>query len=177
MSFTTPVEGAVENLDVVRDKLVGNQAISTTLSNGRLVYLDGANGYKVVPTTGIEAGRIRFAYGIPVGGQTSNATLGNKKVQTVKSGAIVIGKCDGAITVGQRCRSSTTGGKEGQFLAIADPTEPGAAYGEAAADSLYHYVRQGVAIFLGKASGAGGQTTNTDPTDGADGDLGRFLML
>jgi hypothetical protein len=171
MSFSTPYQGAVERLDLAVDQQVGDQAVSTTLTNGVLVYQDGANGIKVAPTDGsIPARRLRFAFGIPPEGQTSNATLGNKKVNTIRGpNVIVIGKCDGAISVGSYCRASETNGKNGQFQAeVVD---------NSTVANLAAYLNKRIAIFLGKASGAGGITTNALPADAADGDLGRFMLI
>lgn len=171
MSFTTPYRGHVENLDLVRDQQVADQAINTTLINGSLVYQDGTNGIKIAPVSGaIEGSRIRFAFGLPAAGQASNGTLGNKKVNTVKSGAIVIGKCGGAIVVGTYAQQGETVGNEGEFEQnTLDATSVA---------TLKASLNKRVAIFLGKATPGGGQTTTVSvPADGADGDLGRFYML
>jgi len=169
--------GTCENRDLVRDVQVANQAISTTLAAGLLVYLDGSNGIKVMPTdNSIPANRARFPINIDqTNGQTSTAVLGSKKVETVKGGAIVIGKCDGTIVVGEFCQPSATSMKGGQFQAWQKPANASAMYSQAETDAVRDAEQRKVAVFLGKLDS--GMQTGTEPANGADTNLGRFRML
>lgn len=163
----TPSIGTCENLDLVRDVLVCPQAISTTLSPGLLVYQDAANGMKVVPTTVIEGNAARFPINIPPAGQTSSAVLGNKVVESVKTGAIVIGVADGAIVVDKYVQVSgvVAGRMSQEALVITTVT------------TLRDTLLRRVGRFLGRATGGLGQTVGSIPLDAADGAAIRVIML
>jgi len=164
---TTSQVGDCENLDLVRDVMVVPQAISTTLSPGLLVYQDAANGMKVVPTTVVEGNAARFPINIPPAGQTSNATLGNKVVESVKTGAIVIGVSDGIIGFDKYVQVSGTVAGRFQLEALVITT----------VTTLRDTLLRRVGRCLGKASGGLGLTVGSIPIATADGDPVRVIML
>lgn len=144
----TQAAGYVYNWHELTD-VVTTRASATNLSSGTFVYQDGTNGIKVVPTTTIEAGRIRF---LPVGVDNSSGSAGDFDVETVKTGAIVVCTCDGAIVVGDRVVSSgTTAGRCAARSATAANLE------EVIGTYLGH---------VGELEGVG-----NDPTNAADGEL------
>lgn len=171
-SYGSATRGDIETRDRLPALLNVSQAVSTTLIAGSIVYIDGANGVKVAPVDGsIPASRLYFCKE----GQTSTAVLGEKKCTLYKCGHIVIGKCGGVITVSQVARQGLTAGNEGEFEAVAVPTNPGAVYAEAEADSNFAQLVHGLAIYLGHPSE--GVETGNPPTDSVDADLGRFLLI
>ncbi len=105
----SPTLGDVYNWHEITD-VQTNGASANNLTSGSFVYQNGANGITVVPITSIpEAGRIRF---LPVGVDNSAGSIGDFEVETIKHGARVVAKCDGAIVVGDKIvASGTTAGR------------------------------------------------------------------
>ena len=151
----SPTQGDVYNWHMLTDVQVG-KASATNLASGTFVYQNGANGITVVPTTGQpEAGRIRF---LPVGVDNSAGSVGTYEVETVKSGALVVAKCDGAIVVGDRV--------------VASKTTAGRCAARAATAATLEAV---IGTYLGHAGELEG--TKNDQTDAANGDLVVIQMI
>lgn len=152
----SPTQGDVFNWQELTDVQVGGVAASTSLTAGTFVYQDGSNGLKTVPISSIpEAGRIRF---LPIAADNSSGAAGDIEAETVKSGAIVVAKCDGAIVVGDRVvASATTAGQCAARAATAAAIE----------------------VVLGTYLGHVGELdeTGNDPTNAADGDLVVLQLL
>lgn len=162
-------QGDIENKHMLTDVVVIKQA-AVNLAKGVFVYQDAALGAKIVPIDSSVLGRrVRF---LENASDNTGGAVGDKNVETYKKGAIVIAKCDGAIVVNQRVKASTT--TAGRVIALVDPTNPGAAYAEAEADSLYNYIIHGIGTYLGHKGEAEG--SGNDPTDAADGDLVRLQL-
>ena len=145
----TQAAGYVYNWHELTD-VVTTTASATNLADGIFVYQDGANGIKVCPTSSIpEAGRIRF---LPVGVDNSSGSAGDFDVETVKTGAIVVCTCDGAITVGDRVvASGTTAGRC------------------AARSATTAELEEVIGTYLGHVGELEG--TGNDPTNATDGEL------
>jgi hypothetical protein len=144
----SPTQGDVYNWHELTDVQVGG-ASANNLTSGTFVYQDGSNGITVVPTTAIETGRVRF---LPVGVDNSTGSAGDFEVETVKHGAIVVARCDGAIVVGEHVKTSgTTAGRcssEGSTELV---------------------VGTSLGVYLGHVGEL--EETGNDPTNAADGDL------
>jgi len=147
LTSSNPVLGTVLNQNDVQDIKSGPVAVSITLGVG-LVYEDGANGWKQAPTDGsINADEL---YWNPKS-LTSTATLGGVTGTFYGEGARVIGQADGAITVDQYCKASTTSAHGGQLIALADPANASA--GSAAEiDAVRDWQRDKIAIYKGHAN-------------------------
>lgn len=170
-------QGNIENKQMLTDVIVINQAANTSLSKGTFVYEDGTNGAKVVPTdSSIEAKLCRF-----IENDSNNLTIsgiqdgnkGDKAVETYKTGAIVIAKCDGAITVGSLVKPSTT--TAGQVEALSTPSDAASPPTDANVNAIRDWDKMKLARYLGH--GGEGQGIGNDPTDAADGDLVRLQLL
>lgn len=169
-SHPSAKQGDILNWQELTDVQNNQVADNVVITKGTLVYQDGTNGLKVVPTTGIRGELCRFA----VQG-ADNTITGHTKglfsVETVKKGARVVGKCEGAIPVGIRVRASVnTAGSFGVLAVPANSTTPTA--GEV--DAVRNYDEFGIGYYVGHP-GEGDQI-GSEPTDGADGDLGVFQL-
>lgn len=154
----SPTKGDVYNWHQITDVVVGKIAASANIANGDFVFQDGANGFKIVPTSSQpNAQRVRFC---PIGFNNSGGVLGARNIETIKKGAKVVARCDGTINVGEIVKPSTT--TAGRVIAIADQATPTAATNEAIL-----YGRLG--IYLGHVGEIEG--VDNDPTNAADGDL------
>lgn len=158
----SPTRGDVENkgsLAVVR--VILPVAASTTITKGSLVYQDGANGIKTMVTDGsVAADKVYFASegGVAV-------SLADAYVHCWKKGAIVIGKAQGAITVGAECRASQT--TAGSFEAWVTDTTSATTVATAEGKRLARYIGH---------AGEGLEIGNT-PTDAADAETNcKFVM-
>jgi len=150
----SPTLGDVYNWHELTD-VVTTRASANDLTSGSFVYQDGTNGITVVPTTTIEAGRIRF---LPVGVDNSGGSAGDFEVETIKSGAIVVARCDGTIVVGDRVISSgTTAGRC------------------AARNATAANLEEVIGTYLGHVGEIEG--TANDPSNAADGDLVVIQMI
>lgn len=172
----SPKKGDVYNWDQIRDVTVNKLAASENLANGDFVYQDGANGLKKVPTTGVDANRIRFA---PTGFNNASGSLGDREIESVKKGARVVGQCDGVIVVGDRVKfGATTAGRVEKLAkpanaalnAIFSDTEV-----EAEIDLVRDYDTDNLGIYTGHSGEMEG--TANEPTDSADGDLVVIEMI
>jgi hypothetical protein len=144
----SPTLGDVYNWHELTD-VITTTASANNLASGSFVYQDGTNGITTVPTTAIETGRVRF---LPVGVDNSSGSAGDFDVETVKHGAIVVARCDGAIVVGEHVRTSgTTAGR----CATEGATEL--------------VVGTSLGVYLGHVGEL--EETGNDPTNAADGDL------
>lgn len=151
----SPNKGDVENWQDITDVVVQDIAASENVADGDMVYQDAANGIKKVPITGVSANRIRFC---PTGFDNSSGALGDRELETVKHGAIVVAQCDGAITVGTAVtHGQTTAGRVQQTTTtpVGSDTQIGR--------------------YLGHVGEVG--ETGNEPTDAADGDLVLIQML
>jgi hypothetical protein len=145
----TQAAGYVYNWHELTD-VVTTQASANNLADGTFVYQDGTNGITTVPISSIpEAGRIRF---LPVGVDNSGGSTGDYDVETVKTGAIVVCTCDGAITVGDRV--------------VASGTTAGRCAARAATSANLEEV---IGTYLGHTGELEG--TGNDPSNAADGEL------
>ncbi len=151
----SPAVGDVYNWQNLTD-VVTTQASVNNLASGIFCYQDGTNGITVLPITSIpEAGRIRF---LPVGVDNSGGSVGTFDVETIKSGAIVVAQCDGAIVVGDRVVGSiTTAGRCNRRNATTAELE------------------EVIGTYLGHSGEL--EETGSDPTDAADGDLVVIQMI
>ena len=144
----SPTQGDVYNWHELTD-VVTTRASATNLTSGTMVYQNGTSGITVVPTTAIDAGRVRF---LPVGVDNSAGAAGDFEVETIKTGAIVVAKCDGVIVVGDRV--ITSGTTAGQVAASnATSTTPETSIG----------------VYLGHVGELEG--TANDPSNSVDADL------
>lgn len=170
--MTAAVEGAILNKHMTDDVQIHDVAASTNIPNGRLCYQDGSNGLKLAPTDGSKAASLlRF---VSVGADNSSGSKGDKKVESWKTRARVIGKCDGAIVVGTYAKTSNTSAHGGQFKQWTKPsnaTSPTAGEVDAVRDAE----QEKVARYLGHIDE--GIETGNLPTDAADEDLGVFELL
>jgi len=138
--------GQVENRHNVDDVITVKAAASLDIAAGSMVYQDGANGIKIVPTGGVSpATRIRF-----LAAPVTNATgsLGDKEGETYKKNAKVVAKAGGTIVVGAMVKFSTvTAGR---------------------VDSLATWTIDYLGYYQGHPSE--GTQTGNDPTDAVAGD-------
>lgn len=143
---SSTVLGTVLNKNDVHDKISGPVKAAITLGIG-LVFEDGALGWDNAPVDGsVPARRL---YWNPTSINNSTGVLGDKHGTFYGDNALFVGQADGAIVVDASVRTSQTAAHEGQLQSFAEPTEPGAAYGEPAADSLFFYVVDKVASYKG----------------------------
>ncbi len=109
----TSLEGVVLNKPT---ELKRNSAVvkaGTVVAIG-LCYIDGASGVKSAPDDGSKDADELFWIENAVGSATE---LKDKKVTIYAvDGLQVIGKADGAITINQECKPSTTASHGGQFI-------------------------------------------------------------
>lgn len=158
--------GDIENKPFLSDIVVQNVADNVALTAGMLVYQDGINGLKVVPTTAQPVGsRVRFLEKAADNTITGHA-LGLIKAHTFKKLARTVCRCDGVLEVGARVRASTT--TAGRVIAVAEPADPGATYLEADVDSLYEHSVFGIGTYIGRQKE--GVEIGNEPKDAADGD-------
>ena len=143
---SSTVLGTVLNKNDVHDKISGPVKAAITLAIG-LVFEDGALGWDNAPVDGsVPARRL---YWNPTEINNSTGVLGKKHGTFYGDNALFVGKADGVIVVDESVQASQTAAHNGQLQTIAEPTEPGAAYAEAAADSLFFYVVDKVASYKG----------------------------
>ena len=109
--------GNIKNKHTGLDVAAGDVAAAVKLTRGLAVYQDGANGFKVVPTAAQpDASAIRFS---EVEQDNLTGVKGDKKVETYKSGTIMIVKAQGNIAVGSKLRASTvTAGSLAQHATV-----------------------------------------------------------
>lgn len=149
----SPKRGDVYNWDQIRDVTVNGIAASENIADGAFVYQDGANGLKQIPTTAIEGSRVRFA---PTGFDNSSGSLGDREIESVKSGARVVAQADGAIVVG-------------------DPVAlPAADAGKCSLDATPDLLTT-FGFYVGHVGEMEG--TANEPTDAADDDLVVIQMI
>ncbi len=174
----TVTQGDIENKHMLTDVVVIKQAANTSLGKGVFVYQDAANGAKVVPTTdAVKARDMRF-----IENASNNSTitdiqdgnLGDKNVETFKTGAIVIAKIDGPCTVGQYVRNSTV--TAGRVMRLAEPATPvGATPTSTELNNTTSFEYLKLAIYLGHKGESAG--VDNDPTDAVDLDLVRLQLI
>lgn len=145
-------------------------ADSVTLTDGMLVYQDGSNGLKVVPTSAQpQAGLIRF---LPFGYDNGSGVSGHAKYRTFlttyKRGARVVGKAEGAIVVGAEVRASTS--TAGSFATLSVPADITTPANIAAVNAISAYLRARVGVYNGHPGQGIEQGSTKQPTDAADGD-------
>lgn len=174
----TVTQGDIENKHMLTDVVVIKQAANTNLTKGTFVYQDAALGAKVVPTTdAVNARDMRFiendSNNLTISG-IQDGNLGDKNVETYKTGAIVIAKIDGPCTVGQYVRNSTV--TAGRVMKLAEPASPvGATPTSAELSNWESFGKLKLAIYLGHKGESAG--INNDPTDAVDGDLVRLQLI
>ena len=105
MSSPQSYLGSMKNRELVRDWLVDSLAGSESITKGMATYIDTTNGRKKTSAV-ISAINVRVA---EVDAKNSSTTKGDAKITTVKSGAIICMKADGAIPVDSDIQSSTNG--------------------------------------------------------------------
>lgn len=97
----------------------GPQAGTTSLTKGLLVYQDGANGVKIVPTSSPPpASAIRVIENPSV---NNPGNLGDKAVEMFKSGCVAVIKLQGNMSIGGKGKASTT--TAGSGAELADPAD------------------------------------------------------
>ena len=105
MSSPQSYLGALKNRTLIADWLVDSLAGSETITKGMATYIDANNGRKKTGAV-INAINVRVA---EVDGKNSTTTKGDAKITTVKAGAIIGMKADGAIPINSDIQSSTNG--------------------------------------------------------------------
>lgn len=169
----TAVRGTVLNRDQQAVQRLSGVPVkaSTDLTKGTLVYEDGSNGWTTAPTDGSVIGKHMWF----VDGDADNdaGAKGDKIVDVWKTGAMVIGKADGAIVVGRSVKAGT--GEAGCFMENTEPTAPGNTYVEAAADSLADHVKHHVGRYIGHVDEI--FTSNTSRTDAVDNEADCVFLL
>ena len=161
--------GDVLNKPFLSDRQVNNVADNVSLAAGIMVYQDGANGIKIVPTSSQpQASRIRFLEKAADNTVTGHV-LGLIKAETYKCGARVVPiKGDGAIVVGAYVRASTNNAGEVMTMAIPADLTGGESPTEAEHILVLEFLRRALGIYqhhLGE-----GVQTGSEPTDAADDD-------
>lgn len=158
----SPTQGDILNKHQLTDVIVSGVNTSAAIAAGLLVYIDGSNGLKVVPTSSTrpDATRIRFLE-VAVDNTAAGSTIATKEAETYKHGARVVGKCDDTITVGQAVRASRI--TAGRFQKLPDP-----ATGDTAS-RIANYLRERVGRYLGHVGEIEG--TGNEPSNAANGDL------
>ena len=156
----SPTQGDIQNKHQLTDVIVSGVNTTTALVSGTLVYINGATGLVVVPTSSQpDNSKIRF---LEAGVDNSaGAAITDKEAETFKKNARVIGKAQGAIVVGNAVRASLT--NAGEFLTLADLTTSDTVIVVAG------YIRARLGIYLGH-NGEIEETAN-EPSDAADTDL------
>ena len=144
----SPKIGDVKNWDQITDAKATKIAAATTIGNGSFVYQDVALGLKIATST-ISVSRVRF---VPTGFNNSAGVLGDRELESIKSGAIVVCHADGAIVVDD----------DVEILATTDGTQLGAAAATPGTQNT-------IARYLGHVGEVEG--TDNDPTDAVDNDL------
>lgn len=153
----SPVQGDVYNWHQISDVTVGKIASSVNIASGTFVYQDGSNGIKTVPTSSIpEAPRIRFC---PTGYDNTSGAAGARELETIKTGAIVVAKCTGAITVGNLVQPSTA--TAGRCMRL---------YATGAVDFV-----KPIGRYLGHVGEI--ESTKNEPSNAATGDLVVIQMI
>jgi hypothetical protein len=142
----SPTEGDVKNWHEITDVKVSAAGVAN-IPNGRFVYQDGANGL-VLATNAIQASRVRFC---PVGYDNSGGAVGDRELETIKTGAIVVTQCVGAIVVDDDVVISATSGRV------------------AAAAATAQTIDTSIGRYLGHVGEVEG--TDNEPTDAANDDL------
>lgn len=149
MTSTKPINGTILNKLDVTDKKSGKVAASTTLAIG-LVYQDGANGWKNVPTTAAVLGK--DCYWNEKAIDNSAGSLGDKTGTFYGEGALVVGTADGAIVIDSWCKPSTN--HANQLMALTDPAATlGTTYNKTTAQAQINEIttwqKSKVAIYKG----------------------------
>lgn len=163
-------EGTVLNKEQVYDRIETDVAASTSLVPG-LCYIDGSNGVKQCPTDGsVVANRVYWCEDT-IASQTNK---GDKTITIWGEGAVVIGKADGVITVGERVKPSTN--HVGNFE---DADTPGAVSGaspsSAEVDAYRTFIDAVVGVYLGHVDEL--TETGDDPTSAADTDTDAVFLI
>lgn len=128
------------------------------LKEKRLVYLDGANGLKVVPVTSIpKAYRIMY---LDTDTNNTGGSVGDKKAQCYKSGIRAICRTSDALVVGDHVQAATGTGNEGEIKKLADAASGGA---EA-------HQQSDLGIYVGKPDEVAGTLTGNTPSNAAAND-------
>ena len=153
------IYGSIQNKHQVSDRVQGDAAAGEDLEIG-LVYQDGNNGWKNAPTDGsVPASRLYWNDRV-INNSGDNAAKGDKGGTFYGTGSQMLGKADGIITVGQKCRASETNGHGGQLQGLT-------VRGDSSAN-LAEDLAKIIAIYKGHANET--VETNNDPTSAADGD-------
>jgi len=143
----SPLEGDVKNWQDISDVKVSKIAASLEIPNGRFVYQDGSNGLKLA-TSSIQASRVRFC---PIGFDNNPTVTPQRELETIKTGAIIVTECVGAIVVDDDVVISGTAGQI------------------AAAAATAQTVDTQIGRYLGHVGEVEG--TANEPTDATDGQL------
>lgn len=117
-----PALGTVLNQHDVKDR------ISITIKGGQnvkagLVYEFAADDWRNAPTDGTKKGRELYWLDRDVD-LSNKATTVKKKLIAYGTGALVIGKADGAMAANVEAKASETASHDGQFQANAKPARP-----------------------------------------------------
>lgn len=166
MTSTKAKLGTVLNKDQVADKRSGKVAASTSLAVG-LVYQDGANGWKQVPTNASVLGR--RCYWNETAIDNSAGALGDKTGTFYGEGAKVVFKADVAITLDTWLKPSTN--TAGEMMALgSDPAATVSTVGTVAAqiNEITTWQTSKVALYIGhvlEISAADGLATDAVDND------------
>ena len=99
--------GTLTNKDLVRDFLIDDVKAATKIKAGQCTTLDAALGRITTVATAVDGALVRIT---EVGADNTNGVLGDKKIQTFKSGAICIVQAGAAIdTVGVDLQAGADG--------------------------------------------------------------------
>ena len=99
--------GTLTNRDLVRDFLIDDVSAATKIKAGQCTTLNAALGRITTVATAVNGSLVRIT---EVGADNTNGVLGDKKIQTFKSGAICIVQAGAAIdTVGVDLQAGADG--------------------------------------------------------------------
>lgn len=178
----SPIQGDIENLHMLTDVITIPQAANTNLAAGVFGYQNAALGFTIAPTDdSVEARKLRFSRfasnNLTITGFQAGA-LGDLAVDTFKTGAIVVAKCDGAIPVNSYVRNSTVTG--GNVMVLNNPIASpfGSSVTNQNITDLDSWMKLRLGIYLGHV----GETSDASnsgnpPTDAVDQDLVRVQIL
>jgi len=136
--------GNIKNKHTGLDVAVGDVAAAVKLTKGLATYQDNANGFKVVPTAAQpSANEVRFT---EVEQDNLTGVKGDKKIETYKTGTIMVVLAGNSIPIRSKLRASTA--VAGSLDALADPSNATTGTG-AEVDAVRDVKKFHVANYLG----------------------------
>lgn len=158
----SPTKGDIENLHELTDVQTSGVNTSTAITKGKCVYVNGASGLVVVPTSATrpDAGKIRF---LPIAqDNTSGSAITDKEAETYKKKCKCIMQLrETTANPGDAFRASRS--VAGDISPLPDPATG------SGASVISNYQRERLGIILGKPGEL--EETGNEPSNMSPGDL------